>query len=644
MGRFENFTPVIQLDEITFSEETMLSELVSLANSSSGQFIRKEAGSLVNATLAEAVTLTGLSDVTISNPANNEIVAYNGTSWVNRTASDVLGTTGTVTSVSVVTANGISGTVATATTTPAITLSLNSITPSAVQISGLTASEIVGTDASKNLVSLAVATYPSLTELTYVKGVTSAIQTQLGLKAPLASPTFTGTVIAPLILGGTSTTQDLSFQTTSGVGATGADMHFLVGNNGATEAMTILNSGNVGVGATTPSTRLQVAGTSATDIGRFDIGIDLNPVTSPTTGGVALINSAGNVDNGSHYYWVTFTTAIGETNSYLLGSVTTDAANGQVTVTIPVSNDYRVTGRKIYRTKAGTSNYTTFSLVSVANNTDTTYVDNVADASLTGTVSAGFYQINTTNKNIMMANSKIMVADINGTHFGVGAGLNVLGGGNNTLFGYNAGKYITSGNQNVLMGNSAGGGITTGGSNVVIGPTAGGAISTGGSNVMIGRNAANAINGSSAGNTVLGYYTFASASSGVRSNNTALGIYTGQYNTGSYNIFIGSNAGNNETGSNTLLIDNLDRTTEALGRTSALIYGVTNATPASQILSLGGGGNVGIGTTTPSAYLHLKAGTATANTAPIKLTAGVVNTTPEAGTVEFDGTDWYLTV
>lgn len=59
-----------------------------------------------------------------------------------------------------------------------------------LQLSGLTASEILATDASKNLVSLAVATYPSLTELSYVKGVTSAIQTQLGTKAPTTSPTF----------------------------------------------------------------------------------------------------------------------------------------------------------------------------------------------------------------------------------------------------------------------------------------------------------------------------------------------------------------------------------------------------------------------------------------------------------------------
>lgn len=47
----------------------------------------------------------------------------------------------------------------------------------------LTASELVATDGSKNLASLAVATYPSLAELAYVKGVTSGIQAQLDGKA-----------------------------------------------------------------------------------------------------------------------------------------------------------------------------------------------------------------------------------------------------------------------------------------------------------------------------------------------------------------------------------------------------------------------------------------------------------------------------
>ena len=48
--------------------------------------------------------------------------------------------------------------------------------------SSLTASQLLGTNGSKQLISLTTATYPSLAELAYVKGVTSAIQTQLNAK------------------------------------------------------------------------------------------------------------------------------------------------------------------------------------------------------------------------------------------------------------------------------------------------------------------------------------------------------------------------------------------------------------------------------------------------------------------------------
>jgi hypothetical protein len=65
-------------------------------------------------------------------------------------------------------------------------------------ISGVgVANEIAYFTGAQVLGSLAVATYPSLTELSYVKGVTSAIQTQMNAKAPLASPAFTGSPTAP---------------------------------------------------------------------------------------------------------------------------------------------------------------------------------------------------------------------------------------------------------------------------------------------------------------------------------------------------------------------------------------------------------------------------------------------------------------
>src|SRR3989338_3988054 len=46
-------------------------------------------------------------------------------------------------------------------------------------------------------------------------------------------------------------------------------MHFLVGSNGGTEAMTILNSGNVGIGTTGPTKRLTVAESAGIPVTRI---------------------------------------------------------------------------------------------------------------------------------------------------------------------------------------------------------------------------------------------------------------------------------------------------------------------------------------------------------------------------------------
>jgi len=51
------------------------------------------------------------------------------------------------------------------------------------------------------------AVLPTAAELNFVDGVTSAIQTQLNAKAPLASPALTGTPTAPTASNGTDTTQ-----------------------------------------------------------------------------------------------------------------------------------------------------------------------------------------------------------------------------------------------------------------------------------------------------------------------------------------------------------------------------------------------------------------------------------------------------
>lgn len=63
----------------------------------------------------------------------------------------------------------------------------NIIAAAGLLLSGLSASQILGTDGSKNLVSLDTATYPTLAQLAFVKGVTSAIQTQLDSKQSTGS-------------------------------------------------------------------------------------------------------------------------------------------------------------------------------------------------------------------------------------------------------------------------------------------------------------------------------------------------------------------------------------------------------------------------------------------------------------------------
>jgi len=59
------------------------------------------------------------------------------------------------------------------------------------KLAAVTASRVLGSDGSGFIQALDTATYPSLTELSYVKGVTSAIQTQLNnrLSVTLTSPT-----------------------------------------------------------------------------------------------------------------------------------------------------------------------------------------------------------------------------------------------------------------------------------------------------------------------------------------------------------------------------------------------------------------------------------------------------------------------
>jgi len=54
-------------------------------------------------------------------------------------------------------------------------------------------------------------------------------------------------------------------------------------------------------------------------------------------------------------------------------------------------------------------------------------------------------------------------------------------------------------------------------------------------------------------------------------------------------------------------------------------------------------GNIGFSVANPTATLHIRAGSTSAGSAPLKFTSGTNLSTPEAGTLEYDGTNLYFT-
>ena len=70
-----------------------------------------------------------------------------------------------------------------------------------------------------------------------------------------------------------------------------------------------------------------------------------------------------------------------------------------------------------------------------------------------------------------------------------------------------------------------------------------------------------------------------------------------------------------------------------------IYFGVSNPSTGRVVaMTIDNTTNVGIGTISPTAVLHLKAGTATANTAPLKFTTGTNTTVAVAGQIEYNNT------
>jgi hypothetical protein len=107
---------------------------------------------------------------------------------------------------------------------------------------------------------------------------------------------------------------------------------------------------------------------------------------APDATNIGLLTSsqpASGVLTGDYLYKVTFTNATGETAGGTTSAVVSPSS-GQVGLVIPQgpNGSYAITGRNIYRTASGGADGTQKLLAIVANNTTTTYADNIPDGSL----------------------------------------------------------------------------------------------------------------------------------------------------------------------------------------------------------------------------------------------------------------------
>lgn len=111
-----------------------------------------------------------------------------------------------------------------------------------------------------------------------------------------------------------------------------------------------------------------------------DMGVPIPTAPSGVDSGVV-----GN-PNGAYKYKVTYLIDSYQEGTASSASDTVTVSSKKITVTIPVSTNTRVTHRYLYRTAASGSIY--YFCAEIANNTDTAYTDNIADASLDTTITA----------------------------------------------------------------------------------------------------------------------------------------------------------------------------------------------------------------------------------------------------------------
>lgn len=246
------------------------------------------------------------------------------------------GTYGTVTSISIVTANGISGTVATATTTPAITLTLGAITPTSVNGITLSGSGSLANSGTSSLTGFTGSGSSSGTNTGDQTSVSGSSGSCTG-NAATATALQTGRTINGTTFDGTA-----NITITSAAGTlTGTTLNATVVNSSLTSVGT-LTGGATGAGFTIALSTSTITGTLPSGhmpaFGSGDVSFASGGGAGTIAAGAVTLPKMANVATSTVFYRKTAGTGSPEVNTLAtlktdLGLTGTNSGDQTITLT-----------------------------------------------------------------------------------------------------------------------------------------------------------------------------------------------------------------------------------------------------------------------------------------------------------------------
>jgi len=414
--------------------------------------------------------------------------------------------------------------------------------------------------------------------------------------------------------------------------------------------------------------------TDGTDIGlsgNIDSVKKITTISVIAPSAYLTATDAGVVGNlsGTYFYCYKYYTADGETEpTSPEGSLAITVANKKVNLSgITVSSNPKVIGRKLYRTRASADDAAEMQfLATIADNTTTTYLDNIADGALGATTDF----TNTTGGEIYNNNLRVYSEGTSSLSIGKGNGMlgysntaigpsSMTGGGygyRNTAVGLYSQYLLRNGARNVSIGTHSLNDNLDGDDNTGLGY---GALhfNLASHNTAVGREAASAnVNGED--NTAVGYFAGERNINGnlntsvgkyallenLGNNNTAVGAISLQNVTaGTSNVGLGyqsgtyTNAGGNVTTAIGSLFIGFDTRALANSSTYETVIGsgarghgdFTTTIGAASILKTIIYGNIGLGTSNPLYKLDIDANTGSSGN-PIRLLGLQVGSTSDS--------------